>query len=451
VTTILIRDVTAITLDEEDRILRNVDIAVRDSVILEIGRNLGFAERGGKGQVPVPDEVIDGREMVALPGFFNAHTHAAMTLERGWAEDLPFERWLDEKIWVAESALEEQDVYWGTALACCEMLRAGIVGFADHYFWMDQVARAVEEAGMKAHLAWCQFGTGAEHEVGGVTLEDTLRFVGDWHTAAEGRIRCALGPHSPYMCPPEFLRRVVQAAQDLQVGVHLHVAESQEQVDHSLTAHGATPVAHLAALGLFDAPATAAHCIVVDDEDVATLAEKGVYVAHTPKTYLKLAMGMAPLLRLLEGGVDVALGTDGPASNSDLNLLEVLRITGLYHKNAQARPEVLPRTQLLRLATQAGARAMGFERSGVLAPGRPADLVLFDTRAPHWFPRHDLAAGVVYAAHPSDVSHVIVNGRVLLREGELLTLDEERVRYEAERRAFRMVGTPMHQVRAYRG
>jgi 5-methylthioadenosine/S-adenosylhomocysteine deaminase len=441
-TTLLIKNTTAITLDDEDRILRDVDIAIEGRTIAAVGQApAGFAA----------DEVIDGRERVALPGFFNAHTHAAMTLERGWAEDLPFDRWLNEKIWVAESALEEEDVYWGAALACCEMAHAGVVGFADHYFWMDQVARAVEEAGLKANLAWCQFGIGAEHEVGGVTLEDTLRFVRDWHGEADGRIRCALGPHSPYMCPTTFLRQVVEAARDLDVGIHLHVSESQEQVDKSLADHGATPIAHLANLGVFDVPATAAHCNVVSDADVAILAEKGVHVAHTPKTYLTLAMAMPPLPRLLAGGVDVALGTDGPASNSDLNMLEVLRITGLYHKHALGQPDALPRTQLLRLATQAGARALGFARSGVLAPGRPADLLLLDTRAPHWFPRHDLAAGVVYAAHPSDVSHVVVDGRLVLRDGELLTLDEARIRYEAERRAFRMVGTPMRQVRAYRG
>jgi 5-methylthioadenosine/S-adenosylhomocysteine deaminase len=437
----LIRDVTIITLDEEDRILHHAEIAIEGQSILAVG------------QVPpgfVPDEIVDGCELVVLPAFFNAHTHAAMTLERGWAEDLPFDRWLNEKIWVAESALEEEDVYWGAALACCEMIRAGIAGFADHYFWMGQVARAVQEAGMKASLAWCQFGIGVEHEVGGVTLDDTLRFVREWHRAADGRIRCVLGPHSPYMCPPEFLRQVAEAAHELGVGVHLHVAESQAQVDNSLAAHGKTPVAHLAALGVFDVPTIAAHCIAVSDQDIAILAEKGVHVAHTPKTYLKLAMGMAPLPRLLAGGVDVALGTDGPASNSDLNMLEVLRITGLYHKNAQGRPEALPRTQVLRLATQAGARALGFGGSGVLAPGHPADLILLDTHAPHWFPRHDPAAGVVYAAHPSDVSHVMVDGRLLMRDRELLTLDEERICYEAERRAFRMVGTPMHQVRAYR-
>jgi 5-methylthioadenosine/S-adenosylhomocysteine deaminase len=439
---ILIKNTTAITLDEQDRILHDVNIAIADHTVVAIGEApTGFAA----------DEVIDGHEHVALPGFFSAHTHAAMTLERGWAEDLPFERWLNEKIWVAESALEEEDVYWGAALACCEMIRAGIVGFADHYFWMDQVAHAVEEAGVKANLAWCQFGIGAEHEVGGITLDGTLRFVRDWHGKADGRICCAIGPHSPYMCPPSFLGQVVEAAHDLSVGIHLHVSESQEQVDKSLADHGATPVAHLANLGVFDVPAIAAHCNVVSDDDIAILAEKGVHVVHTPKTYLKLAMEMPPLARLLASGVDAALGTDGPASNSDLNMLEVLRIAGLYHKHALGQPDALPRTQLLRLATQAGARAMGFERSGILAPGRPADLILLDTRASHWFPRHDLAAGVVYAAHPSDVSHVIADGRLILHNGELLTLDEKLIRYEAERHAFRMVGAPMSQVRAYRG
>ena len=438
----LIQNVTAITLDDQDRILPEADLALDGPTI----RAVGDAPQGFE-----PDRVIDGRERVALPGFFNAHCHAAMTLERGWAEDLPFDRWLNEKIWVAESALEEEDVYWGAALACCEMIRAGVVGFADHYFWMNQVARAVDEAGMKAHLSWTQFGTGAAEELGGVSLADTTRFVREWHGAADGRIRCGMGPHSPYMCPPDFLRRVVEAARELDVGIHLHVAESQEQVDNSLAAHGRTPVAHLESLGVFDGPTIAAHAIAVDEDDMAILADKGVHVAHTPKTYLKLAMGVAPLPAFLENGVPVALGTDGPASNSDMNPLEVLRITGLYHKNALGKPEALPRTTLLRLATVAGARAMGFAGSGVLAPGRPADLILLDTRAPHWFPRHDLAAGVVYAAHPADVSHVFVDGALVLRDGALLTLDEERIRYEAERRAFRMVGTPMEQMRRYRG
>ncbi|NIN70101.1 MAG: amidohydrolase family protein [Anaerolineae bacterium] len=438
----LIRDVTAITLDKEDRILRDVDIVFEGNSIVAVGK------------APpdfVPDEMVDGREMVALPAFLSGHTHAAMTLERGWAEDLPFERWLNDKIWVAEAALQEEDVYWGVALACCEMIAAGTMGFADHYFWMDEAARAVEESGMKALLAWCHFGIGAEHEPGHKTFEETVAFVEHWNGAAEGRIRTTMGPHSPYMDPPEVLRRFVDEAHRLGVGAHLHLSESQEQMEQSLAVHNMSPVAYVDSLGLLDLPeaTVVAHCNVVTADDLQLLSEKGTWVAHTPKTYQKLAMEMPPLAKMLERDVNVALGTDGPASSSDLNMLEVMRITGLVQKEAQKDPEAMPRTLLLRLATQAPAAAMGFQGSGILAPGHPADLILMDTSGPHWIPRHDLPAGVVYASHPSDVAYVWADGRLLYRQGEYLTLDVERIRWEAERRAFRMVGRPMRSMREY--
>jgi 5-methylthioadenosine/S-adenosylhomocysteine deaminase len=440
----LIRNASAIILDEEDRILQDVEIALEGNRIAAVGQaQTDF----------FPDEVVDAREMVALPAFFNAHTHAAMTLERGWAEDLPFERWLNEKIWVAESALQEEDVYWGAALACCEMIRAGVVGFADHYFWMDQTARAVEESGMKALLAWCHFGTGAEREVGRKTFEETVAFVERWKGAADGRIRTTMGPHSPYMDPPEVLRRFVEEAHRVGVGAHFHLSESQAQFEDSISRHGKTPVAHVASLGLLDLPqpTLAAHCNLVTQEDVDLLAEKGVWVAHAPKTYQKLAMEMPPVAQMLERGVKLALATDGPASNSDLNMIEVMRITGLLQKAARKDSQAMPRTLLLRLATQAPAGALGFHGSGLLAPGRPADLILIDTRAAHWVPRHDLASGVVYASHPGDVAYVWADGRLLYRRGEYLTLDMERIRWEAERRAFRLVGKPMRSMREYPG
>lgn len=438
----LIHNVTAITLDEGDRILQGAEIAIEDRSIVAVGQ--ATAEF-------VPDEVIDGREMVALPALFNAHTHAAMTLERGWAEDLPFERWLNEKIWVAESALEEEDVYWGAALAIAEMIRAGIVGFGDHYFWMDQVARVVQESGVKAKLAWCHFGIGKEHELGQKTFEETVTFVERWKGAAEGRIRTAMGPHSPYMDPPEVLRRFAEEAHRVGVGAHFHLSESQEQLENAITRYGVTPVAHVASLGLLDLPepSLVAHCNVVTRDDLNLLAEKGVWVAHTPKTYQKLAMVVPPIVQMLEQGVNVALGTDGPASNSDLNMLEVMRVAGLYQKEAQTDAEAMPRMLLLRLATQAAAKALGFDRSGVLATGRAADLILLDTTAAHWIPRHDLLAGIVYTAHPGDVAYVWADGRLLYRRGEYLTLDVERIRWEAEQRAFRMVSKPMQSMREY--
>jgi 5-methylthioadenosine/S-adenosylhomocysteine deaminase len=436
----LIQDVTALTLDDQDRLLPQVDIALDGQTILAVGK------------IPAsftPESIIPAQEMLALPAFFNAHTHAAMTLERGWAEDLPFERWLNERIWVAESALEEEDVYWGASLAAAEMIRAGIVGFADHYFWMDQVAKVVESSGMKANLAWCHFGLQPEQELGRKSFEDTLDFVKRWDQAADGRILTSLGPHSPYMDSPIILRRFAEAAQRLGVGVHLHLSESAEQVQDSLRRYGLTPVAQVASTGLFDLPrpALVAHCNVLQEEDYGILADKGVFVAHTPKTYQKLAMHMPPILEMLRRKIKVALGTDGPASNSDLNLLEVMRLTGLYQKGLTAEATSLPVQQLLRLATQASVAALGFTSSGLLAPGCSADLLLIDTRAPHWWPRHDLAAGVVYTAHPGDIAYVWCNGQLLYRQGEFLTLDYDRIRFEAERRAFRMVGKSMHAMR----
>ncbi|MFH1452663.1 MAG: amidohydrolase [Armatimonadota bacterium] len=438
---ILICNTAAVTLDGERSILPEVDIAIEDGRILSVGNTPGDFKA---------ERVIDGSGYAASPGFFNTHTHSAMTLERGWAEDLPFDRWLNEKIWVAEGALEKEDVYWGAALACCEMIRSGTVGFADHYFWMDETARAVSESGMKALLAWCQFGIGKDKEVGGITLEDTVDFIKKYHNSEEGRIKCFLGPHSPYMCPPDFLKKIVKAAGDLNVGIHLHLSESDDQVKNSLKAYNKTPVEHLKSLGVFDHNCIAAHCISVSDNDISILAEKKVNIAHTPKTYMKLAMGMAPLDKFINAGINVGLGTDGPASNSDLNMLEVLRITGLVHKNRLLDPSAFPINELLKMAAQAGAKAMGFEDTGVLKPGASADIVLFNTQKTHWAPRHDISANIVYSSHPSDIEYVICNGRIILDKGQIMTFDEEKVKYEAERRAFRMTARPMHLVRSYK-
>ena len=427
-------------MDSACPVLRSVDIAITGNTIAAVGAAPpGF----------VVGEVLDASDHLALPGFFNVHTHAAMSIQRGWAEDLPLDRWFNERVWLAESALTEDDVYWGAALAACEMIRGGTVAFADHYFWMDRVARVVHDSGMKALLAWCVFGLSETQEIGGTTLERTASFVREWNGAADGRIRTILGPHSPYVCPPAFLARVASESQRLGVGCHLHVAESAEQVQQSLSNHGQTPIAFLAQLGIFELPALAAHCLYVSENDISTLATKGVGVAHCAKTYLKLAMGVAPILQMLRQGVRVAIGTDGAASSNSMDMLESLRLAVLVQKLWQHDPEALPSLQALRLATEAGAAAMGFSDSGVLAPGRRADIILLDMRKPHLAPRHDLAANVVYAAQASDVRHVFVDGRPIMRSGQLLTLDEERIRREAEQRGLRLVGGHLSPVRRY--
>jgi len=438
-TNILIKNVDVLTLNESGDVLRRTNITISEGKIQAIGA------------IPPDfraDEVIEASDHVAMPGFFNAHTHAAMTFERGWADDLPFDRWLNERIWVAESALTPEDVRWGAYLAVAEMIRSGTVGFADHYFYMDEVAQVVEEAGLRATLAWCVFGTGAEAEIG-KGFEETIEFVQRWQGAANGRIRTVLGPHSPYACPPDFLETVAERAAELDVGIHLHVAEFRDQLEGSLAKYGVTPVKFLEQRGILDHPTIAAHCIYITPEDMDILQTKEVSIVQCPNTHMKLGMGVTPVPELLSRGIRVALGTDGPASNNDLDMLEEARLATLMQKNHHLDPVMLPAEQTLRLATQNGAKALGFPESGVIAPGRAADLVIFDFRKPHLRPRHNLLSNIMYAAKSPDISHVIVDGQILMREGKLTTLDEERILYEAERRAWRMVKQDMHIVRAY--
>jgi 5-methylthioadenosine/S-adenosylhomocysteine deaminase len=437
----LLKNVDILTLDDTGTILRNSNIAIEGKKIRAVG------------DVPPdfkPDEVIDGYNHVALPGFFNAHCHAAMTYERGWAEDLPFDRWLNEKIWVAEAALTPDDVYWGAALAVCEMIRGGTVGFNDHYFYMDRVAEVVEQSGMKAGLTWCVFGIGDDKEVG-ANLDGTLAFVDRWKDRAEGRLRLLLGPHSPYVCPPDFLRRVAGLAAERGLAVHLHVAESQEQVDNSLKAHGKTPVAFLESLGIFDGPCLAAHCLRVSEADLEILAAHRVTVAHTPITYMKLAMPANDLSRFIKHGVNVAIGTDGPASNADMDMPAAIRQTAILQKYDQRNPEAIPGDMALRMASQNGARGMGFSDSGVIAPGMAADITLIDTDKPHLLPRHNLVANLVHSAKAADVTHVLVDGRLIYRNGELLTLDEAKIKNMAERGALALVNRDMRKMRDYKG
>ena len=438
---ILIKDVAVITLDDEGRVLPQVDIAIAEGRIQAVGEPpTGFT----------PDVTIDGSDHVAMPGFFNAHTHAAMTYMRGWGDDMPFDQWLNERVWTSESKLTREDVRWGVYLAVCEMIRGGTVGFADHYFYMDEVAEVVVESGLRANLTWCVFGGKGDI---GADLSASEAFVQRWAGAGDGRIRTVLGPHSPYICEPDFLRQVVERAHALNTGIHIHVAETWEQVANSKARYGLTPVAHLAQLGVFDVPTIAAHCIALTESDMDILAEKGVHAVQCPNCHMKFGMGVTPVPALLERGVNVCLGTDGPGSNNNLDMLEEVRIASLMQKQAKADPTALGGDIPLRMATQNSARAMGFPDSGVIAPGYAADVILFDFRKPHLRPRHSLVGNIVYSAFGPDVDTVIVAGQVVMQDRHILTLDEERILYEAERSANRLISqaAEMWRVREYRG
>jgi 5-methylthioadenosine/S-adenosylhomocysteine deaminase len=437
-----IRHLKIVTLDESGTIHDDADLIIEGGRIAYLGPHLPGIEA---------DDVIDGSGRVAMPGLVNSHCHSPMTFERGWAEDLPFDRWLNEKIWVGESALTSDDVYWGAALAACEMIRSGTVAYNDKYFYMDRVAEVVRMSGMKAALTWTVFGLGDQAEIGR-NLEGTVDWIAEMRQAGDGKIRTYLGPHSPYICPPEFLERIVRYAHELGQGIHLHLSESDDQVRQSLERYGETPVELVNSLGVFDVPGgcVAAHCLAINQADTALIVEKGVHVPHCPITYMKLAMPFPPLSERLQAGMRVCLGTDGPASNSDMDMFATLRQAALVHKYLALDPAALPGDTVLRLATQNGARALGFADMGSLKVGLSADLILVDIDVPHMRPIHSLVANLVHSAKGSDVTDLMVAGRWLMRKRQLQTLDEERILFEAERHAQAMVRRGMSQVREYK-
>lgn len=380
-------------------------------------------------------EVIEGYGRLALPGLVNAHTHLGMTLLRGYGDDLPLMRWLEEKMWPVEDRLTPEDVYWASMLAIGEMLKAGITTCADMYFHMEETARAVVESGIRASLSRGVQGLGGSGRRG---LLEAASLCRQWEGEAEGRITTMIGPHAPFTCPPDFLREVIDQAIRLEVPLHIHVAETTREVEIIRQQYDTTPLGMLARYGVLQVPVTAVHCVHFTPEDIDLARENDVRIVHCPASNMKLASGIAPLPDMLAAGLTVGLGTDSAASNNKLDLWEEMRLAALLHKACRQEATVVPASTVIEMATAGGAAALRFNQVGRLQPGWKADLVLVEREGLHWQPPCDLASSVVYAANRSDVSLVMVNGRVICQKGELLTVDEEKTRAEFRRCARRL-------------
>jgi 5-methylthioadenosine/S-adenosylhomocysteine deaminase len=439
---LVIDDITVITMDSERRTMRDAAIVVESGAIVYVGPAAklpaGLAARLQR----MPR--LQGRGRIAIPGLVNAHTHAAMVLFRGYADDLMLQEWLTTKIFPIEAKLTPDDVYWGTLLACAEMIKSGTTTFADMYFFMDEAARAVEKSGIRASLC---VGMGSLAESAGgssgfdAVLERGSSLCESWNGAAGGRITTMLGPHAPYTCSVPFLSAVGERARGLGVGVHTHISETFREVDEIRSAHGMSPVEYVESSGLFDVPTLAAHCVAVSDDDISILAKHGVRVAHNPGSNMKLASGVAPVEKMLAAGVAVGLGTDGAASNNNLDMVEEMRLAGLLHKVTRLDPTAVPAHACLEMATSGGAACLGLaDRIGSIEIGKRADIVLLDFGAPHLSPAGiaDLMSHVVYSASGADVSAVVVDGCVLMDDRKLTTLDEREIMAEVECRASRL-------------
>ncbi|QCC58953.1 amidohydrolase [Natrinema thermotolerans] len=388
--------------------------------VLEVGPDLGGAA----------DETLDADGSLVTPGFVNGHCHVAMTLLRGYADDKPLDAWLQEDIWPAEAELNAETVRAGTELGVLEMIKSGVTAFADMYFFVPTIAETVADAGLRARLGHGVISVGKDDEAAREDAREGLAVAEEVDGLAGGRISSAFMPHSLTTVDSEYLSEFVPQARDLDVPIHYHANETAEEVAPIVDEHGERPLEYAAERGMLESEDFIAHGVHVDDREIELLAEAGTGVIHCPASNMKLASGMAPVQRLREAGVTVGLGTDGAASNNDLSMLDEARDAAMLGKLAADDASAVPAEAVVEMATHGSADAIGLE-SGRLEAGAPADLAVIDLETPHLTPRHDLVSHLAYAAAAADVRHTVCDGRVLMRDHEVLTLDEAAVRDRA--------------------
>jgi 5-methylthioadenosine/S-adenosylhomocysteine deaminase len=415
---ILITNGWVLTMDPAHQVFPRGAVVVRGDTIAAVG--------GGQELSNTPAaKVIDARGGIIMPGLINTHTHAAMTCFRGLADDVPLMTWLNDHIFPAEAALDHHQVYCGALLACAEMILSGTTTFCDMYLFEDAVAQAARAAGMRAVVGEVLFdfpspNYGAIDQGFAYTESLIQAFRGD------PLITIAVEPHSPYLCAPEVLQRAFELAHRNGLPMVTHLAETQSEVATIRERYGRGPVAHLDALGVLAPNVLACHCVALTAADIACLRDREVKVSHNPESNMKLASGTAPVPQLLAAGVCVGLGTDGAASNNNLDLFLEMDTAAKLHKVNSLDPTVLDARTVLRMATIDAARALGLaERVGSLEAGKKADLIVIDTRRPHLTPMYHPLSHLVYAARGSDVSTVMINGRLVMEDRRILTFDVE--------------------------
>ncbi|MEW6092788.1 MAG: amidohydrolase family protein [Chloroflexota bacterium] len=434
----LFTNALVLTMDDEMRQYEHGAVAVGGDSILAVGNETEVQKEYSSAQV------VDCNGKILMPGLINAHTHVPMTLMRGLADDLRLDVWLQGYMWPVEREFVSPDfVRLGTQLACAEMIRSGVTCFADMYFFEDAVAKATAEAGMRAVCAQTVLKFPSPDAI---AFEDSLAAARDFiqHWKGHALITPSVAPHAPYTCTPEILRATAQLAAEFNVPLHTHLAETALEVDTMRRENGMPVIPYVKKQGLFDAKVLAAHCVHIDEGEMRTLLHAGAGVAHNPSSNLKLASGFAPVPKMLSLGLNVGIGTDGPASNNDLDMFEEVRLAAFVAKAVSNDPTSVPAAQALAMATRLGARALHLGPvTGSLEPGKRADLILVDISSPHSSPRFrrdpdNACAQLVYAGKAADVSDVMVNGKWLMVDRELLTLNEAEMTAAAQEYAHRI-------------
>ena len=404
---------------------------IQDAEIQISGCRIVYAGKRENAPAFAAEQEIDGKGALAMPGLINMHTHTPMTLLRSVGSDLRLEDWLNKAIFPLERHLTDEGVRTGTDLGILEMLRFGTTAFCDMYMHMDAVAEGVRDSGMRALL-----GHGVvDFDESCADLEPGIAFAKKWHKTENDRIRVSLAPHSEGATTPAVMKKIKEAANKMGLVVHVHVSETKLDFDGSLARRGLTPPAYLESLGFLEEPLIAAHCVWFTEDDIDLFARHGAVIVHNPVSNLKLASGIAPIEKMLQKGCRVALGTDGVASNNNLNLWEEMKLMPMLQKGTMLDPTIVSPSQVLASATTVGAKALGYEDLGLLQEGYLADLILVDIMRSHFAPHNDMENDLIYVTQGSDVVLTMVDGKVLYDHGHYTTLEPETVIQNAQKEA----------------
>ena len=430
---LLIKNVDIITMDGTNKVIKNGYIGIKNNKISVVSDCLP--------ENSILKNEIDGKGKLAMPGLVNAHSHSAMTLMRNYADDIALDSWLFDNIFPIEAKLTDKDVYWGTMLGITEMLKSGIIAFADMYMFMDEVARAVTETGIKANICKSpvQFFEGGELKRLDKS-QGAIDYYNRYHNTADGRIKVFIEIHSTYMFNEITLTNAANLAKQLNTGIHIHLLEAASEVESSKRDYGMSSVEVCKKTGVLDVPILAAHCVHMTDNDLDIMKAMGCSIAHNPTSNLKLGSGIARVPKMLDMGINVCLGTDGAASNNNLNMFEEMNLAALIHKGVAMNPQLMNANAVLKMGTCNGARALGFNDTGIIEEGMKGDIILIDTDKPHFYPKNNPVSAIVYSAQAADVDTVIVDGKIIMQDRIFKHIDEERIKFEVDSLAIKLLG-----------
>lgn len=422
---ILLDGIDIITSDIDNMVIKNGYIAIEDQIIKKVTTDKSELKSF------IPDKIMNGKNKLAMPGLVNAHTHSPMTILRNYANDLALEDWLFNNIFPIESKLNKEDIYWGSMLGIAEMIKTGTTSFADMYYHVEQTAKVVKDTGIRANLSMSAYSFIFEN--GAPKFIDNTKLFEDFYKTYNGafndRLKSYVLVHSPYIYDMTSMTDSANVAKNIGTGIHIHVLETRKERKDTFEKYRESAVFACAKAGIFDVPCISAHCVHLNDEDIKLLKEKGVNIAHNPTSNLKLGSGIARIPDMHNIGLNIGLGTDGAASNNNLDMFEELNLTALIHKGANQNPLMVKAEEAFIMATYGGSKAIGFGNDvGKIKENMKADITILDIDNLHYVPYNNPVSSVVYSGQASDVDTVIIDGNIVYENKEFKTMDIEEVK-----------------------